>query len=125
MAAFLDDTFQLIAETTIQGVFFGINFSLYFLCTQLFYRQYCKAPHYERRKILFSFLYNSLLVFAAALELGADGRFMQLSFIDHGGIHGEPHVFQNKFQATFSPLRLLTILPGLIMSILNPLMQVS
>jgi hypothetical protein len=120
----LNEAFQLTADTTIQGAFFGINFSLYFLCTQLFYRQYRKASSEERRKIAFSFIYNSLMVIAAALELGAEGRFMQLAYINHGGIHGEPQQFESELSEV-SVLNLLVIVPGFVIGIINPLMQVS
>jgi hypothetical protein len=59
----LYEAIELDSTTTIQGVFFGINISLYFLCTQLFYCQYRKSSPEEQRKFIFSFLCISLIVF--------------------------------------------------------------
>jgi hypothetical protein len=122
---FLNAAFQLIGNTTIQGVFFGINCTLYFLCAQLLYRQYHKAPSDERRKLVFSFLYISVMMIMAAFELGANTRFMQLAYINHGGVHGEPQRFEGEVGATFSALRLLYTMPVFVIGTLNPLMQVS
>jgi hypothetical protein len=117
---FLNEAFQLVTQTTVQGVLFGINFSIYYLCTQLFYRQFRKALPYERKRIVLSFIYISVLLFAAALELGADARYIQLAFINHGG---NPEEFEtkilNKGPARFIDASLF------IIGILNPLMQVS
>jgi hypothetical protein len=116
---FLNEAFQLISQTTVQGVLFGFNFSIYFLCNQLFYRQYRKAPSHEREKIILSFLYISVLLFAAALELGADARYIQLEFIDHGG---NPEAYAAKI-LNKGPARLIDA-SLFIIGILNPVMQV-
>jgi hypothetical protein len=121
----LDEAFELIASTTIQGVFFGIVFALYFLCTQLSYRQYRNIPSDERRKLIFSFSYNSVMMLTAGLELATETRLIQLVYIDHGGVHREPLKFQHNFFARFSALRFLVVLPLFVIGILNPLMQVS
>jgi hypothetical protein len=120
----LNSALQLISSTTIPAVFFGINCVLYFLCTQLFYRHYCKSPSNDRRKLLFSFLYSSVMVIMAGLELGSNTRFMQLAYIDHGGVHG-PQKFEVEVDATFSAMRLLYTMPVFVIPTLNQLMQVS
>jgi hypothetical protein len=120
----LGESIALISETTVQGVFFGINFSLYFLCTQLCYRQYHEAPSHERRKHVFSFLYNSLMVFAALLELSADGEYMRVLFIELGGIPSKIRVFEANVSNTYIPI-LLVLVISFIIPTLNSLMQVS
>jgi hypothetical protein len=121
----LNSALQLISNTTIPAVFFGINCALYFLCTQLFYRQYGESPSNERRKLLFSFLYSSVIVIMAGLELGGDLRLMQLTYINHGGVHGEPQKFESEVDTTFSTMRLLYTMPVFVIPTLNQLMQVS
>jgi hypothetical protein len=120
----LGESLGLFSETTVQGVFFGINFSLYFLCTQLCYYQYQEAPSHERRKHAFSFLYNSLMVFAALLELGADGEFMRVLFIELGGVPSKIGEFEGEISNTYLPIFLVTVVSGIIPT-LNSLMQVS
>jgi hypothetical protein len=120
----LAEAFDLISNTTIQGAFFGINFALYFLCTQLYCHQYRKAPSDERRKLIFSFIYNSIMVLMAALELGADSRLMQLAYINHGGVRGEPLGFEEDILTRPSAIRILLIVPGFVNGTLNSLMQV-
>jgi hypothetical protein len=121
----LNEALQLISSTTIPAVFFGINCALYFLCARLFYHQYCKSPSDDRRKLLFSFLYSSVIMIMAGLELGGNIRFMQLTYINHGGVHGEPQKFESEVDTTFSAMRLLYTMPVFVIPTLNQLMQVS
>jgi hypothetical protein len=119
------EALDLATYTTVPGVFFGINAALYFHCARLSFLRHHKAPANERTKVLFLFVYTSVVVFAAAAELGFGSRLMQWAYIDHGGTHGEPIEFESEFIARTSAFAVAGYVPFFVIGNMIEAMQVG
>ncbi|KAF9443155.1 hypothetical protein P691DRAFT_788418 [Macrolepiota fuliginosa MF-IS2] len=83
---------DLISSTTINGVLYGIALSLYVLAARSLYPQ-LKDLH-QRRRAIFIFVYNSVVMICGIIFLALATRGAQLSYIDHNTFVGEPIEYQ-------------------------------
>ncbi|KAF9440653.1 hypothetical protein P691DRAFT_781788 [Macrolepiota fuliginosa MF-IS2] len=81
---------DLISETTINGLLYGIALSLFFLCVQSLYPQ-LKDPHL-RRQAIFMLGYTSVVMICGFVFLALFTQIIQLAYIDHNTSLGEPIV---------------------------------
>lgn len=85
----LFEAFDLIGNTTIVGVLYGITFVLYCLCARPLYLKLQRRPE-EGGRAWFSLGYISLLFLYTTILLAVNARVIQLAYIDHPDFPGGP-----------------------------------
>ncbi len=89
---YLVKALDLISNTTILGVFYGIAFSLYCLCAQSLYIQ-LRDPD-KRKQSRFTLGYISLLLFCTTGYLVACVRLRQVAYVNHASLPWGPLVYE-------------------------------
>jgi hypothetical protein len=72
---------ELVSLTSLRGVLFGIAFTLYCLCTQIWYKNFLNKPD-RRKRTLFVFGYSTLIMIAALISFATDTHLVVLAFLD-------------------------------------------
>ncbi len=101
---FLLEALDLIGNTTVLGVSYGIAFTLYFLCAQSLYPQLHKPD--RRRQTQFTLGYISLLMFCATGVLALNARIIQLAYINHTDFPGGPLEYEGNYYTSSGSLSL-------------------
>lgn len=119
------EAFDLISNTTILGVFYGIAFTLYCLCVRSLYLQ-LQDPDL-RRQTRFTICYISLLFFCSTTYLALCARMGQLAYVNHASdFPGGPLEYEHNRPSLESTANITTTsILGLIVEILTIAMQVS
>lgn len=94
----LFEAFDVIGNTTVLGVFYGIAFALYCLCARSLYLQLWEPD--KRRQAGFQLGYISLLFFCATLYLALSSRLIQLGYVDHADFPGGPFEYERSYNPT-------------------------
>ncbi len=89
---FLFEALDLISNTTVLGVLFGVASSLYCLCAQLLYLQ-LRDPD-KQKQAKFTLGYISLLLFCATGYLAGCTRHKEIAYIHHSDILGGPLIYE-------------------------------
>ncbi len=120
---FLWEALDLIGSTTIVGVFYGIVFTLYFLCAQSLYLKIHKPD--QKRQARFNLGYISLLLFCSTSMIALNTWMIQMAYIKHAGIPGGPLAFERERNSTNISLSLAGCLVELVIDISTMAVQVG
>lgn len=117
------EAFDIIGCTTTLGVFYGLAFSLYYLCASSLYLD-LQNPD-KRRHTMFSLGFISLLLFCATSCVVLEAMIIQQAYINHADFPGGPFEYElsyglviEKYQETFTIL-------DFIIEVLTMAIQVS
>jgi hypothetical protein len=72
---------ELVSLTSLRGVLFGIAFTLYCICTQIWFKRFCHN-HGRRKQTLFVFGYSTLIMVTALISFATDTHLVVMAFLD-------------------------------------------
>ncbi|KAF5362352.1 hypothetical protein D9756_002001 [Leucocoprinus leucothites] len=75
------EAIDLVSQTTIPGVFYGIGFALYCKCLQMIYHDFRKGDRPKRTMVLF--LHSFLILLSTSIVLGAYSSIALSAYLDH------------------------------------------
>ncbi|KAJ3568914.1 hypothetical protein NP233_g5393 [Leucocoprinus birnbaumii] len=73
---------EVVTLTTVEGTLYGLSFALYLTCCRLLLLELSKNKE-RRRQNLFTLSFMSLIMTCGLLNLVADTRGIQVSWVDH------------------------------------------
>ncbi|KXN84042.1 hypothetical protein AN958_00492 [Leucoagaricus sp. SymC.cos] len=90
----------LVDITTVNGVIYGFSFALYCFSAQALYLQHKHSDSHQRQALVTLLMISVVMVFGL-INLIADTRGIQVSFVGHAGDPGGPldyyyHVYQSQ-----------------------------
>lgn len=84
----LNDSVNLIAETVICGVSYGVVLTLYCICTYFLFLQYRRGEN--QRTAVISLIYTSVMLFLGTVYVASNARTAQLSYVNDRNYPGGP-----------------------------------
>lgn len=121
-SVFLFEAFDLIGSTTINGVLYGITFSLYCLCAWQLYLQLQKPDKRHQAKI--SLVYTSVLYVCATGVLALNARIIQLAYINYANLPGGSLGYEESISSTPKSYRIPLNILNFVIEILTMAIQV-
>jgi hypothetical protein len=117
------EAMDLVSNTAVGGVFFGIGFTLYWNCVQLMIIDFRKGD--RRRQTAISFVFSSLIVLCGGGVFATNVQARSLAYIDHNDTLDAPFVYLGGLDLYDPSLYILNAVFPLILHTLMMAMEVK
>jgi hypothetical protein len=117
------EAIDLVSNTAVIGVLFGIGFTLYCNCVQLMIKDFRNGD--RPRQTAISFVYSSLIVFCAAVSFGTNVQLRILAYINHNDTLDVSSTYVGPLYQNNEPLYILNGFSPVVMEVLIMAMEVQ